>query len=157
MDVQMRRARRPDFKVIWKATLQTVWDDTPDDERRRLDRTAWEKHFRRRIEPYVDGGRAEAWIAEGPAGDLRGYLLLGPGGGFLTPEPCGFVFDVWVAPEHRGKGLGKFLLTWAADWARERGYHKLKLEVAESNVGARRLYEELGFRAERHYMGKRLE
>lgn len=149
----MRRGRRADFKTIWAATLQTVWDDLPDDERARLDRASWEKDFRRKLQPYIEGGRTEAWIAEDAAGTFLGYLLLGESG-WLTPEPHGFIYDVWVAPEHRGQGIGKGLVSWATDWARKKGYHKIKLEVADSNARARHVYEELGFRPERHYMGK---
>lgn len=156
-DLRMRRARRADFDVIWPATLQTVWDDTPPDERARLDRESWERHFRKKIQSYVEGDRTEAWIAEDSSGSFLGYILLGSGGGFLTPEHHGFIFDVWVAPEHRGKGIGKFLVGWAIDWARRQGFRKIKLEVAESNAQARRLYEEMGFRGEREYLGMVLE
>src|SRR3970282_2118821 len=104
-----------------------------------------------------DASRIESWVAEDPAGTLLGYIVVGPGGGFLTPESCGFIFDVWVAPDHRGTGIGKSLVTWAIDWARGRGYRKIKLEVAESNPRARRLYEEIGFRPERHHLGKVLQ
>jgi len=156
VDIRMRRGHRTDFKPIWTATLQTVWDDLPEDERARLDRATWEKDFRRKLTPYVEGGRTEAWIAEDENGALLGYLLLGEGGGFLTPEAHGFIFDVWVTPEHRGEGIGKFLVSWAVDWARSKGYRKIKLEVSDSNPRARHVYEELGFRYERHYMGKNL-
>ncbi len=152
----MRRGHRADFKTIWAATLRTVWDDLPDAERTRLERAGWEKEFRRKLMPYVEGGRTEAWVAEDAQGTFLGYLLLGEGGGFLTPEAHGFIFDVWVAPEHRGQGIGKFLVSWAVDWARSKGYRKIKLEVADSNPGARHVYEALGFHAERHYMGKDL-
>lgn len=153
----MRRGRRGDFKTIWAATIQTVWDDLPEDERRRQERSIWERGLRRKLAPYVEGTRTEAWIAEDPSGAFLGYVLVGEGGGFLTPEPHGFVFDVWVAPAQRGKGIGKFLVSWAMDWARSKGYRKIKLEVSESNGPARHVYEELGFRSERRYMGKVLE
>ncbi|MGQ0798138.1 MAG: GNAT family N-acetyltransferase [Methanobacteriota archaeon] len=156
-DIRMRRAKKTDLPTIWKATLQTVWDDAPTDERQRLDRAAWERHFRKKIEPYVDRGRTEAWIAEDASGAFLGYVLLGPGGGFLTPEEHGFVYDVWVAPAHRGRGVGRHLVSWAVDWARGRGYRKIKLEVAATNAAARRIYERFGFRDERHHMGLPLD
>ncbi len=152
----MRPARRGDYDVLWKATLQTVWDDVPEEERTRLDRTAWEAHFRKKIEPYLEGNRTEKWIAESPEREIVGYLILGESG-FLTPETHGFIYDIWVAPDHRGKGIGKFLVDWASEWARRRGYRKIKLEVAETNARARHLYESVGYRAERRYMGKSLE
>lgn len=157
MDIRMRKGHRADLRTIWAATVQTVWDDLPQDEKARLDRGIWEREFRRKSSPYVEGSRTEAWIAEDPDGRLLGYLLLGEGGGFLTPEPHGFVFDVWVAPDYRGRGIGKHLVAWASEWAKAKGYHKLKLEVAEQNPGARHVYEGEGFRTERRYMGKDLD
>jgi ribosomal protein S18 acetylase RimI-like enzyme len=156
MEIRMRRGRRGDFATIWTATLQTVWDDLPEDEKARQDRGTWEPEFRRKLMPYVEGGRTEAWIAENEHGAFLGYLLLGEGGGFLTSEPHGFIFDVWVAPAVRDQGVGKSLVAFAEDWARKKGYHKIKLECAESNARARHLYEDFGFRYERHYMGKNL-
>src|SRR5207302_7925207 len=81
----MRRARRADLALIWPATLQTVWDDLPEDERAGLDRRTWENHFRKKIEAFVEGNRTERWIAEGPSGETLGYVILGESG-FLTPE-----------------------------------------------------------------------
>ena len=156
VDVRMRRARREDYAVIWQATLQTVWDDLPEGERVRLERHKWEAHFRKKIEPYVDGDRTEKWVAEGPAGEFLGYLILGESG-FLTPETHGFIYDVWVAPAERRKGIGKFLVEWASEWARKRGHKKIKLEVSETNARARHLYETVGFRGERRYMGRDLD
>lgn len=152
----MQRARRPDYATIWQATLQTVWDDIPAEERVRLERTAWEAHFRKKIEPYVNGGRTEKWVALGDSGEVVGYLILGEGG-FLTPELHAFIYDIWVAPSHRGMGIGKALVEWAEAWARRRGHRKIKLEVSETNARARQLYESVGFRAERRYMGKPLD
>jgi GNAT superfamily N-acetyltransferase len=156
VDVQMRRARRADDEIMWRATLQTVWDDIPADEQARLNREKWETHFRKKIEPYMTGDRTERWIAETAAHELLGYLILGESG-FMTPEAQGFIYDVWVTPTRRGEGIGKFLVEWASDWARQRGYRKIKLEVSEMNARARHVYESLGFRPERRYMGKLLE
>lgn len=153
----MRKGRHADMKTIWTATLQTVWDDLPPDERVRLDRGAWERELRRKLTPYVEGARTEAWVAEDPDGRFMGYLLLGEQAGFLTPEPVGFIFDVWVVPDVRDRGVGRFLMTWALDWARSKGYRKIKLEVAESNPRAQHVYESLGYRTERRYMGKVLQ
>ena len=156
VDVHMRRARRADDDVMWRATLQTVWDDIPEDERAQLDRGKWEAHFRKKVEPYMAGDRTERWVAETADHEFVGYLILGESG-FMTPEAQGFIYDVWVTPERRGTGVGKFLVEWASDWARQRGYRKIKLEVSETNARARHVYESLGFRPERRYMGKRLE
>ena len=156
IDLRMRPARPADLARIWPATLQTAWDDLPEDERQGLDRRKWEQHFRRKIERFVEGNRTEKWVAEGTSGEFLGYLILGESS-FLTQETHAFVYDIWVAPDHRGKGIGKALIEWAAGWARERGHHKIKLEVGEGNARARHVYESTGFREERRYMGKSLK
>lgn len=151
----MRAARRADIPTIWRATLQTVWDDLPEDERARLDRRTWEDHFRKKIVTYVEGARTEKWIAEDPSGEFLGYLILGEGG-FLTPDTHAFIYDIWVVPERRGSGVGKSLVEWACGWARRRGHRKIKLEVSEANERARHVYEKEGFHTERRYMARAL-
>ena len=58
-------------------------------------------------------------------------------------ERAWFVDVVYVRPEARGRGLGADLLRAAAEQVGEGT--TLELEVLESNEGARRLYERLGF------------
>jgi GNAT superfamily N-acetyltransferase len=54
-----------------------------------------------------------------------------------------FVDVVYVRPEARGRGIGTALLQAAAEQAGPGSV--LELEVLESNAGARRLYERLGY------------
>ena len=58
----------------------------------------------------------------------------------------GRVTQVYVAPEHRGKGLAKLLVKAVVDDAfRQDGLEILTLEVVATNVAAIRSYEALGF------------
>jgi ribosomal protein S18 acetylase RimI-like enzyme len=56
-----------------------------------------------------------------------------------------YLEELYVAPDHRGHGLGRALLEGVLDTARERGAGRIDLGTAESDVAARRLYESLGF------------
>jgi RimJ/RimL family protein N-acetyltransferase len=62
---------------------------------------------------------------------------------------------MFVAPEWRGRGVGRTLLEACVAWARAAGAHKIALQVWPHNVAARRLYESFGFEQEgylrRHY------
>src|SRR5438094_9614740 len=100
----MRKGRRADLPIIWPATLQTAWDDLPEDERKGLDRQAWESHFRKKIEQYVEGNRTERWVAEGPSGEVLGYIISGESG-VLTPEVHAFPCDARCAPGHRRRAM----------------------------------------------------
>ncbi len=53
---------------------------------------------------------------------------------------------LYVKPEAREKGLGVELVRAAAEYVQSQGAEMLALEVLESNAGARRLYERLGFK-----------
>lgn len=52
---------------------------------------------------------------------------------------------VWVAPSHRGTGLGDALVTSVRDWAALQGAHRLTLEVVRINESAIDLYTRHGF------------
>jgi GNAT superfamily N-acetyltransferase len=52
---------------------------------------------------------------------------------------------VWVAPEARGCGAGQALVEAVTSWARDGGFRQLRLEVADDNAPAVRLYARMGF------------
>lgn len=60
-------------------------------------------------------------------------------------RPLVNVHDVVVAASHRGRGIAAQMLAEVERIARERGACKLTLEVLSGNIGARRLYERVGF------------
>lgn len=55
------------------------------------------------------------------------------------------VFQMWVAPEARGLGVGKALLEAALAWCRGHGAKVVRLGVAEGDTPANRLYRRAGF------------
>ena len=156
MAYRLRPARKSDEPAIWKATLETVWADVPGDEKPGLDRGTFEAAFREYAGEFVEGRRGERFVAEDAAGRFLGYIILGELRPFFSPAAVGFVYDLWVHPDHRRSGVARFLLGEAEAWARARGYAKIKLEVAEQNRGAMALYEKAGYATERNYLGKRL-
>nr|WP_067659449.1 GNAT family N-acetyltransferase [Nocardia harenae] len=64
-------------------------------------------------------------------------------------------FGMQVAAGHRGQGIGTALLDAVVAWARERGAHKVTLQVWPHNEPAIALYRRAGFEVEgrlrRHY------
>jgi ribosomal protein S18 acetylase RimI-like enzyme len=55
------------------------------------------------------------------------------------------VISMWVAPEARRSGVGAVLVDAIAASAAQRGESQLVLDVRESNAGAVKFYERLGF------------
>lgn len=64
--------------------------------------------------------------------------------GRIEPEAY-YVQAVAVDPDRQGLGIGSLLLDAARDQAVDAGATHLALDVLESNVDARRLYERIGF------------
>lgn len=57
------------------------------------------------------------------------------------------VYQMWVAPEARGHGVGRLLLDGVVDWARRAGAQLVELNVTCGDTPARRMYERAGFEA----------
>lgn len=113
------------------------------------------------------GARDLARACLGPAAVCRG-LLARAGGARAGGAPVGaalvsaifsttqgaagaYVSDLWVAPAHRGRGLGRALLAAAAALAARRWEARfLKLAVYAGNAEALDFYRRLGFRHAAH-------
>ncbi len=71
-------------------------------------------------------------------GYVTGYYASEVGG------MCMFMEEMYFTPECRGKGYGTKAYHWIVDHYPE--YKRFRIEVTESNVNAKRLYERWGFR-----------
>jgi ribosomal protein S18 acetylase RimI-like enzyme len=63
------------------------------------------------------------------------------------------LWDIRVAPEARGQGVGSALFRSAEEWAKARGCRQLKVETQNINVAACRFYARQGcvlIRVDRH-------
>jgi ribosomal protein S18 acetylase RimI-like enzyme len=103
----------------------------------------------------------ELWMARLMAADVSGRdcpLVAESGGpdsamlGLLwakcDTDDAGIVnlFQMWVAPEARGRGAASALVDEAVTWARAIGARLVRLGVVVDNQDAIRLYEHKGFR-----------
>ncbi|HEX5782776.1 MAG TPA: N-acetyltransferase [Solirubrobacteraceae bacterium] len=62
-----------------------------------------------------------------------------------TPALECHVTELYVVPEHRGRGTGRALMDASLALARQRGADYVDLFTSEDDVAARALYESLGF------------
>lgn len=84
-------------------------------------------------------------LAEDDAGEIVGYVRLGP----PTPLPSNahvlHVHGLGVAHSHRRRGIARALMQAAIERARAEGCRKISLRVLGGNPGAQALYRSLGF------------
>lgn len=104
-----------------------------DDERNRA-------FFRRFLAPSDDGLLLAARAQERSVG----YACLYWHFSSLEAAETVLLNDLFVAPEARGRGVGRALIGASADVARERGAPYLEWSTAPENQAAQRLYDTLG-------------
>ena len=78
------------------------------------------------------------------------------GNPLLLARTFGYVTQLSVAEDARGRGAGRALLEAAAAWARERGCASIELGVYEFNESALALYRSLGYETLSRRMSLRL-
>jgi GNAT superfamily N-acetyltransferase len=57
----------------------------------------------------------------------------------------GYLAEIFVVPEARGRGLGRALMEGCEAWARKRGHRLLTIGVLAKNPSAIRAYEGAGY------------
>ena len=62
----------------------------------------------------------------------------------LQRRDLAVLWDIRVAPDWRGRGIGRALFRWAVAWAREQGCGQLGIETDSSNVPACKFYQRQG-------------
>lgn len=154
MNVTFREARETDLQLVRKYTVETGWASLSESDRGELDKETWTKHMLKLFENLSKRETDKVFVVEDDSHAFLGYLWVGESNNMMTGKKQGFIYDIFVGREFRGKGIGKKLLEKAVDFCRERGYSRILLMVSASNETAVRLYDRMGFKAEQTYMGK---
>jgi ribosomal protein S18 acetylase RimI-like enzyme len=78
-------------------------------------------------------------------GQRAGFILFGTEKHRFLPRTTGNIFEVYVSPSHRRRGLAGECARLAIAELEKLGSSKIQLEVVEGNQGARALWLSLGF------------
>jgi ribosomal protein S18 acetylase RimI-like enzyme len=97
------------------------------------------------------------FVAEDDGGRPAGFIHLTTTHDYYTDSHAAHIADVVVSADAGGRGIGSALMKHAEDWARQRGFEMLTLNVFSANRGARDLYARLGFDEEWIRCIKRLQ
>ena len=76
---------------------------------------------------------------------VLGYIHLKPIHDDVLDVETGYLNIIAVAESAAGQGIGRRLMSAAENWARDRGYPSLLLDVFASNETARSFYEKADF------------
>jgi ribosomal protein S18 acetylase RimI-like enzyme len=78
-------------------------------------------------------------------GRRAGFVLFGFESHRFLPRRTGMIYELYVAPEHRRRGIGEAAARRAVEFLRERRVSKIQLEVMDGNEKAAALWKKLGF------------
>ena len=86
------------------------------------------------------------WLAATPRGEVvagGGLLIIPWPPGPMTMDPrCGFIFNVYTAPEHRQRGLARKLMDAMHEHCRAEGLERV---VLNASVFGKPLYDAMGY------------
>ena len=90
-------------------------------------------------------GESVVLVAEDEARRLMGFTQLYPTWCSLLAGPVYVLYDLYVAPPARQRGVGRALLEAATERGRRDGKLRMTLSTARTNLTAQSLYEALGW------------
>jgi aminoglycoside 6'-N-acetyltransferase I len=119
----------------WKALRAALYSGIDDEfHRREMEHLLAAEHF----------GCFLALDADGRAVGLLELSLRNVVDGCID-GPVGYVEGIYLAPEARGRGEGRRLLAFAADWFRARGCREMATDAELENRDAQAFYRAAGF------------
>jgi GNAT superfamily N-acetyltransferase len=134
--VEVSAVREEEFETLLplSSAYQRFYEvDDPDTDRNRA-------FFRRFLAPSEDG---LLLAARDESGTILGYACLYWFFSSLQAVETVLMNDLFVAPDVRGKGVGRALIEATAAVARERGAAWVEWSTAPDNHTAQRLYDSL--------------
>jgi ribosomal protein S18 acetylase RimI-like enzyme len=78
--------------------------------------------------------------------ERAGFMLYGIENHRFLPRTTGMIYEVYVAPQHRRKGIARICARQAIAELRSFCPSKLQLETVEGNEKANSLWQSMGFR-----------
>jgi ribosomal protein S18 acetylase RimI-like enzyme len=101
----------------------------------------WKQHYFDRIQgnPRL----SLRWVLAD--GHPAGFILFGTEDHAFLPRRSGIVYELYIAPEFRRRGIARACAQQAIDELQSQAPSKVQLEIMENNRGAAALWSSLGF------------
>jgi ribosomal protein S18 acetylase RimI-like enzyme len=117
-----------------------MWDDFVALDTEKCPRSATDFIWRNTLDPLHPMQQLVAVDGE----SRLGFLLYTTHDFSRSVRPVAYLLDFYVAPEARGRGIGRALIAHLADVGRAQGWLKVTWMTQPDNAEARRLYDQFG-------------
>jgi GNAT superfamily N-acetyltransferase len=98
-----------------------------------------------RVRAFIEDGRMTYLLAgDGP----DGFAQVSFRPSVWADEPVGYLEELYVVPDLRGRGIGRSIMNAVLALAHERGAPGMEVVTGEDDTAARALYESVGFENE---------
>ncbi|MGJ3221026.1 GNAT family N-acetyltransferase [Geobacillus thermoleovorans] len=135
--MEIRKPNDSEYKTILSLTPQALFEGTLGEAK------PSEEKVKQLIEPLLQKGSYYLIATEG--NHLIGWILIGASQDLLTGKRYGFIYELFVLEEFRGKGMARKLIETGIEHLKQDGYSEVRLRVYAGNQ-AMKLYETLGFK-----------
>ncbi|KON70941.1 acetyltransferase [Peribacillus butanolivorans] len=134
--MEIRKPTDYELQKVLSLSSQAVFDGTLGEVR------PTNQKIKQLVEPLLaKGGYYVIAIEED---QLMGWILLGAGKDQFTDKMNGFIYELFVIEEYRGKGISKRLMESAINFLKQDGHSEVRLSAFAQNK-AIKLYEKMGF------------
>ncbi|MCM3239353.1 GNAT family N-acetyltransferase [Heyndrickxia oleronia] len=134
--MDIRKPNDFELKRILSLSPQAVFDGTLGEVR------PTKEKIEQLIEPLLKKGNYYLIAIENDT--LMGWILIGTSKDQFTDKIYGFIYELFVLEEFRGKGISKMLMRTGIDYLKQDGYSEVRLSAFAGNQ-AIKLYEKFGF------------
>ena len=109
------------------------------------------------IKQRLENGDSTIFISINDDASLNGFVQLYPSFCSVSMIPILILYDLFVDPDIRTKGIGRSLMNKAEQYAQENGFKRLELSTAKDNFIGQSLYESLGYEVDDEFLHYSLE
>ncbi|WP_419881633.1 N-acetyltransferase family protein [Peribacillus sp. B-H-3] len=134
--MEIRKPSENELEEIMRLSPQAMFEGTlgsvmPNDEK-----------IKQLVQPLLQKGCY--YLIASEEDQLMGWVLLGQSKDSFTDEAIGFIYELYVKQEFRGKGISKQLMSSGIDSLKKERNREIRLNVFSENQ-AIELYKKMGF------------
>ena len=137
--MQLMDIRKPndlELKMVLSLSPQAIFDGTlgqVEPTKEKIDQL---------VKPLLEKG--SYYLIATKNNKIMGWIFIGTSKDQFTDRMNGFIYELFVIEEFRGKGISKLLMRAGIDHLKQDGYSEIRLSAFAGNH-AIKLYEKLGF------------